>query len=425
MSNLTPPPIKDFSRLHIPPKESVRLSNGVYLNFISSGQAQANRTTLMWNYGTNRGGNISACKIVPEVLKQGTKKLSGAQLVEKIDFLGAFVNHNVGANYTSIDTLSLNEFTPALLDVVSDMVLNPAFSEEKFEALKRKMLARFDLAHQRTAIMANEKLMTLLAGCNHPYYCVQSRKDIENMTLSDVIKAWADGVNSTEIHFFTTGNINNDLIEKVKETAYSIRPRSIELLGSSIVPFQAEQPGRYFVEMSDASQSSVAIGIPTIGRIHPDFIPLRIAVVALGGYFGSRLMTSIREEKGLTYGISAFLAATFEGAHIEISADCDVTYVEDVLAGIDEEIRRLAEEPMHTDEFRRLRSYYMTTIVSILETFKSIGEYYESQLTVGITPDYFERQQEVLESLTPQKISEMVSRYLIDQPRYIVVAGQQ
>lgn len=419
----TPPPISDFVRLSIPAMKSEVVADGITLNIIRTGETPANRISLLWNYGASQCQGSFAPSLVPQMMMQATTKLSGAEIVDKIDFLGAFLNHNVGTSYSSFDALSLNQFTGDILEILNDIVCNPIFPEDRFEAIKRKALAQYDLKNSRTRFVASEALTELLAGKNHPYARKLTRRDIEETTIENVRDAWRKGIFKTAINTFASGNITESLKKELINFSTSLRPVPTEINMHVVVPYCPEPPCRIFIESPNARQSSVAVGIPTIPRTNPDYIPLRIAVTALGGYFGSRLMTNIREEKGLTYGINAYLGGTFEGASININADCDKSYVEDVLKEINIEMEKMASAPLPDDEFRRLRSYYMTIIASTLESFKSIGEYYESQITVGIPENYFDEQQSVLESITPEDIRAMAEKYFITSEARTVIVG--
>lgn len=419
----TPPPIRDFVTLHIPNEHCQTLTDGVKLHVVKTGSAPASRVAIIWNYGSNRNPRSYAPSMVAPMLMQGCKTMSGTEIVDKIDFLGAFVNNKTTSSYTAFESLCLNTFSDRLLDILSEILTQPTFPVDRFEALKRKQLLQYDLLRSQTRYIAIEKLSNLLAGKNHPYFSKPSREEMEALTLEEVRKAWHQGLFTTQFDIFASGDITDVLFEKIANFARGLRPAPAQITYPEIIPLSPEEPGVRYVSMPDSKQSSIAIGIPAIPRSHPDYILLRIAVVALGGYFGSRLMTNIREEKGLTYGISAYLAATYEGAFINISADCDHRYVDKVLEEINSEMRKMAETPMDDEELTRLRSYYMTTVASTLESFKTIGEYYEQKLTVGLSDNYFENQQLAIENLTAEQIRAMAEKYFLTQKAITVVAG--
>ena len=134
--------------------------------------------------------------------------------------------------------------------------------------------------------------------------------------------------------------------------------------------------------------------------------------MALGGYFGSRLMSNIREDKGLTYHISAVLMGEHNESMALVSALCDKSYTEQVVAEISEELRRLAANPPEGEELSRLKLHAMTDLAEMLDNPANVMSYYITQLLVGTPADYFAAQQQALRALSPEIISDMAARYL-------------
>lgn len=421
----TPPLVKDFERLYLPNQEIIELSPAVTLHLVRTGESPANQLEVLWNYGSADCPGAVLPGVVPAMMMQGTKNMSGERIIDEMDFCGAFFSNHATPFYTGFGCLSLNRFTPRVLDILSDVIVNPVFPADRFEALKRKAIAEYDIAHKRSTVRARETLTDLLCGSDHPYLLAPTRSSLENQSLEAVRDAWRTGVTDSKIHIVVSGNITDSLLSTVHNFVDRISAIVASCPSRALrpVPIVPAPPQTLRVSVPDASQSSIAIGIPAVRRDHPDYIGLRIAVTALGGYFGSRLMSKIREEKGLTYGISATLAGTREGAYINIQADCDKIYTDKVLDEIWNELRKMASEPLEADELRRLKSYYMTTIAAILETFKSIADFYVSRLTVGIPDDYFDRQQEVLRTISADSIVDLARRYFAADKAITVIAG--
>lgn len=418
------PEIKNFVRLRMPECVVTSPTGGVNIHSIETGNAPANFVSVVWHKGRNTTLSQMAYSILPQLMMQGTEKLSGEQIFDRLDFLGAIVTNSFVGNYGSFDLLSLNSFTPEVLDLVSQIVKKPSFPENKFEALKRKLLLQFDVNQTKTGFRANEMLFHLIAGKENPDYRIVRREEIESLTLDDIRHAKENGINHSNIDIIVSGKLSGDLAADISRFAVQIKPERPIEPRTDTIPFKPENPTARHIDMPDSQQSSVALGIPSIKRDHPDYIPLRIAVTALGGYFGSRLMTKIREESGLTYGISAVLAATREGSFIKIESDCDRRFVDKVIRQIKREMEIMTIEPMDHDELARLKSYYMTVIASNLESFKSIGEFYKAKITVGITDDYFDRQQTEIKNMTSEDIMLMAKKYFKTDSAIIVTAGK-
>ena len=420
----TPPPIKSFEPLVLPSIQTLRDEGGKSRILVTEcGNAPANLVSFFWNFGPDRMGGSPILSLTMPMLLQGTRSFTGAQIADRIDFLGAYVTPGVTTSYCTIDTTSLNRFTPELLELVEEVVENSDFPAERFEALKRKELARYDLLMSRTSHLAQVRLSTLLAGKDHPYCRQPSRSEIEAVTLNDVKQCWKEGVLRSELTVLATGMIDSQLREKLTMLAGKWKPIKSKS-ASVLVPYQPETSGTYTISKEDASQTSVAIGLPiSIGREHPDYIPLRMAVTALGGYFGSRLNTNIREKLGLTYGISAYLASTPEGTALRIHSDCDPRYVKRVIEEINRETESLCEKTLPEDELLRLLSYYTTTQAAVLESFRSIASYRSAQLTAGFPEDYFERQQKAIQEINSSILKNVAKQYIHFEKAITVIAG--
>ena len=419
----TPPQIKDFADIHLPSKQTVILDNGIDVNLIPMSRNGANYISVIWHSGTAASKNLAVPPFVPRMMLQGTKTLSAEDIMERFDFLGAFISNAVSTNYSVFRLLSLNAFNSELMELLSDILLHPTFPEERFEALKRKDLAAYDLARSRTSFIVSEEMGKLMSGNEHPYLQPLKRHDIENVTIEQVVSAWNEGISNSGISIFASGDISDIIKENIKEFGSDLRTNHISTSNSIPIPFTPEKPQTRFIEMPASSQSSVAIGIPTIARSHHDYIPLRIAVVALGGYFGSRLMASIREEKGLTYGIQASLLGLREGSYILIEADCDKRYVQKVIDEVFSEMSVMKHTPMGYEEFRKLRSYYMSYIAATADNFKTVGNYYASNKVHDFPDDYFERQLQVLSTITPLEIRDICAKYFDIDNASVVTAG--
>ena len=427
----SPPPITQFPILTLPTQQVTQISPRVRLHAINTGTGAANLFSLVWNYGPRSCGGAYAPNLVVPMLMQGTKKLNADEIVDRFDSLGAFHSQSIHTAHTNFDFVSLNHFTPSLLDITFQLLTEPVFPEDQFQAILRKELARYDLAMSRTRTQASNLLTKLLVGKDHPYLLPPPRQLIENTTVEDVKSAWEKGFGTSQVDIFVSGLITPSLKEAV--TTFAERLNSFLPATSYTVSKETRFLTQENTEASSkihhiscphAAQSSVAMAIPIpIGREHHDYIPLRMAVIALGGYFGSRLNTVIREQEGLTYGITASLVGTPEGTYIDINAECDTAHTDRVIELVKQEINRLTSTEMDADEFRRLSSHYATSLAATKETFKTIGDYYRSLITAAIPSDYFDRQQQVLHSITTEQLRRTTSLYMLPEKAIIVVAG--
>ena len=179
------------------------------------------------------------------------------------------------------------------------------------------------------------------------------------------------------------------------------------------------------VDKPDAVQSAIAIAIPAVPRRHPHYFKLRVLITLLGGYFGSRLMTNIREEKGYTYGISAVLAGREHCSYIGISTECMTQYTWAVIDEIKVEMERLRNQLVTDEELNTVRQYMISDLVKTLDTPFSVASYVSSTITFGVYPSYYKDQVKAIEQVTPADLQEMARIYLREERMLIAVVGNE
>jgi predicted Zn-dependent peptidase len=212
-------------------------------------------------------------------------------------------------------------------------------------------------------------------------------------------------------------------LQAVRNFGHSLRAQLSDPFNFEIVKMAPEAAQWKRIEVPGTLQNSLSASIPTISRDHADYINLRLTIIALGGYFGSRLMSNIREEKGLTYGISASLLGMREGAHAQINAQYATGNSQRVIDEVRHELQVLATQPMPDDELTRLKRFIMSNLASTLDSPFSIVDYYQNQVLVGTPNDYFDAQFKCINSLSAETIMRMASQYLNPDDMRIVTAG--
>jgi predicted Zn-dependent peptidase len=181
------------------------------------------------------------------------------------------------------------------------------------------------------------------------------------------------------------------------------------------------EPQQIFVEKSNAVQNAIRIGKLIIGRDHPDFIPLSVAVTVLGGYFGARLMKTLREEKGYTYGIYSFIYSHRKLNTMIITTEVASEFTADALKCIYNEIDDMCQHKISDDELDNVKSYLMGQLVRSIDGPLSTMDTFKNLRTNGADFHYLERFVNELQNTTPDIILTMAQRYLSDGYTEVVV----
>ncbi len=420
-----PPVVRPFGHLALPPMERIKLDNGLALNVYDHSHQDVSELIFLAPGGVAEAmGSPVASMLVP-VMLDGSMNYPDGKLADIFEYNGAKTIPSVSDHYTGSALRMLNSHWSHLLPVYADMIFSPQFSNQAVDTCKLRMAQNAAIAMQRVEYKAQAKLKELAYGVEHPKAVMEIPESIEAVSRQDFID-WHrhlinDGLAGTEL--FLSGRVSPAMVEEVNRVFGSIRIDHSLSCSPNIVPFTPEAPAECFVKSPGALQSAIRLAIPSIPRTHPDYILLRCAVVALGGYFGSRLMANIREDKGYTYGIQAGLLGSPEGTIMLVQTSADNAYVDGVLRETRHEIERLYSGDFDAGEMERLRQYLMSSLAQNLDTAFSITSYHITERVSFTGPDYFSRQFDVISSMTPEALGEVARRHLPLDKAIVVVAG--
>lgn len=416
------PAVSPMSDIRLTPADETVLSNGIRLTTVRGGDQPLVRLAVMAEGGRCDFMPPSAVSIMGEAMREGAGRYTGAEIADMVDYNGARLGSRISDHHNGIDLIVLNSRIGALLPVLHEMITAPAFDDKAVDVIRRRQSANRAVQLAKVAVRASAKSKAMIAGAGHRAAVTDTPDDIITVTADDLRRCHAASYGSAPLRAYMAGNFSDDDLDRVKSFLESL-PAGGGVSPISVEPFRPEEPSRYDDVRPDALQSAISMSLPAIPRSHPDYIPLRLAVMALGGYFGSRLMSNIREEKGLTYGIGASLQGSFEGAFVSIEAQCDASDVDCVIEESLAEVRSLVLRPMDADELNRLKLKAWSALASTADSPMSVIDYHITRLVVGTLPDYFDRQMSAIAALTSEDVAHMAESYLVPGKWRIAVSG--
>ena len=416
------PAVADICDLRLAPSRSLTLPNGVALTIINQGDQPVSRLTLLWEGGELDFSPRELPAIMMECLREGAENLSGEQIEDIIDFNGAILSRYPSMHHTGLTLFCLNHRLPHLLEMLRQIIFHPTFLPDAVNRQIAKTAANVRISLSKVGFIANHTASARICGLNHPEALMPSPEQIEAITPQQVIDTHRRIIGSGRLCAFLAGQIDSQT-EALVIDFLSKFPGPASDSPIHIQKYSAEAPQRIDVPMPQAVQSAITMCIPTIDRSHPDYINLRLSVMALGGYFGSRLMQNIREDLGLTYGISAALHGAPEGAYIRIAAQCDHSYIDQVIDQTILEMQKLADQLIDADELTRLRRYAWSNLATTADSPFTTADYYITSRLVATPPTYFADQLAAIRHLTPATIQSLARTYFTPSTLQIATAG--
>lgn len=399
------PQVHDIGQLRLQPEVASTLMNGITLHVLNSGTAEVCRIGVALPGGVAENEKPRLFDIVANLLPEGTLSMPGAMLAENLESNGAWTQAGVHTHHTLLNLYCLNSRFENLLPLIRDMIFQPAFLPDATERILRTTASRIAVDQRKVEYLASKALAPIIYGAESPMAISPEPEEVMAVTPAQLHKAHKSRLDTGKMHIYLSGLVTDGMVKSVEQTFGHITTDVSYDMTEPVFPVITGRE-EVFTEMPGALQNAVLAAIPTPGRSHRDFISIRMAATALGGYFGSRLMTDIREDKGLTYGISAALYGYPENGYLRISTQTDCGNTPLVLEEIESEIERLKDPSTFTpDEVERLQKYLLSTLASTLDSPFTQMDFHQNTLLAGTPEGYFELQQQAIRNLTPETIA--------------------
>lgn len=413
--------VRDYA-LSFPDYARSELNNGIPVFEINAGTQEIIKVDIIFNVGRINEVKRAAAKGAFSLIQEGSTRHSSSELAHHFDFYGAVVKTYSGLEYSYVNMVCLTRHFDEVWEVFMSMVLEPLFDED--ELLKYKSVTSQKLIDQisKNDVLSYRRITEIVFGENHPYGYNTEVPDIETLTREHLMQYWDCNVGFNHCFVTLSGKFSASLSDRIM--------RSIEGLDKQASPALPEFVPKVHTGLTERMatinemQTSIKIGRRIFGRNHPDYTKVQVLNTVLGGYFGSRLMKNIREEKGYTYGIYSSLDVWKEDGFIYISADVANENVEPTIAEIDKEIEKLRREPIPEEEFEMVKNYMLGQMLHLIDGPFATAQLIKSIYTKDIEIEDFDRHVQALKKMNRNDIHEMAQKYLDKNLMTTVLAGK-
>jgi predicted Zn-dependent peptidase len=418
------PPVFPVERVVIPEAQSIRLNNGIPVHLIEAGTEDIMRLEFIFRAGQIKEHMPLLASTCSMMLSEGSQKYTSEELNKTLDYYGIFLNQSVDKDFASVTLFCLNKHIDRVLELSHEILFRPVFPEPELNSLMKKRTRWYLINREKVQNLAMDQFFESIFGKNHPYGYQITEQDFENINpsiLSDFHSEYYAPENmaiiiSGKIHPKTTALLNTYIGN------FLSRKRKCETLTYSL---ESGLSKKMTVVKTGAVQTAIRVGSATINKRHPDYPGLKVLDSILGGYFGSRLMKNIREEKGYTYGISSSLSSLDLSGYKVISTDVGRINAEKTLEEIYKEIRLLQTVPVSRDEMEVVRNYMSGEMVRMFDGPFALAESFRSAWEFGLDNSYYHRLAEKIISIEPDEITELARKYYNIDELYEITAGAE
>ena len=413
---------KDFT---LPAKRVVTLDNGLTLTMVPYGTLPKVTVLISVHAGNlNEGENeVWLADIAGDLMKEGTESRTSEQVAQEAAGMGGHVNINVGPDQTSISGDVLSEYGPKLVGLLADVILHPRFPESELPRIKNDRIRQVTVAKSQPRALTQEQFYRMLYS-DHPYGRIFPTQDMINSYTVDKIKEfYKKNFGALRTSVYVAGRFDAKAMEKAVRDAFAGWARGSEPLVN--IPKPSMKKAFHLIDRPGASQSTIYLGLPVLNPYDRDYVPMVVTNALLGGSFGSRITSNIREQKGYTYSPFSQMSTSYRDAYWAEIADVTTKVTGPALKEIFGEISRLQTEPPTEAELKGIQNYLAGTFVLQNSSRGGIIGQLSFMNLHGLKDDYLTNYVRTVYSVKPQQVSELTKKYIRPENMTLVIAGDK
>jgi predicted Zn-dependent peptidase len=415
------PEFKLTKNIPIPQLNSVTLSNNINLSYINIDYPDFISLYLIFRGGSWVQNKPLVASTTVKNIPAGTSSLSESQIAETFSFYATKVNFFSTYRYSIISISLLQQNLEPVLQLLNQLITDPTFPEKELKIYLNNEKQSYIIDLQEPETIAENLFLASIFGKNHPYGLYASPEDYDKVSRQDVLNYFKKVFNSSNLSLFAGGNITDKTIKLFDKYLTNLpKNKRIEFKQFPISP---EKNKNIYIDKPDSVQAAIMLGEQTINVYHPDFIPLVFTVMALGGYFGSRLMQNIREQKGLTYGIWAYIDKYYEHSVLTIEASVKKENKQIVIDEIAKEIKKLKNHGVSDKELLTIKNSFISSQLETLSDKIDMINYMRKLYIYGLQPDHLNFVIKQVLDMTNDKLIEIANKYICFDNFYKIIVG--
>jgi zinc protease len=424
-----PPKAAPLEKILFPTVRLAHLSNGVPVYLLQFGTQEIVELAAIFPAGKSFEPAASVAGFTAKMIQEGTLRRNGLEFARAIDRFGASIHVESGYESASASLTALAKHLDATVPLWAEMLLEPAFPAEELEKLRERTLQHLDVEEQKTSYVARKEYSRLLFGPTHPYGAHSEKPDISAVTLEQLQAFHGSHFHAANAMIVATGRFDEAQLLRLLDQSIGkqvLHPsQKISLSGShALWDLPAPVTGLHYFEKAESMQATLRVGHRAFARSHPDYYAMQVVSTIIGGYFGSRLMKNIREEKGYTYGIAAaWLSMKYDGIYV-VQTDVGNEYIDDTLKEIKREMRLLIDEGVTAAELDLVRNYMLGRSASSRETPGQLLGLIQNALVNDFPFEEMDRKFDIVMALQPSDIKRLALQYLSPDALLEVVCGK-
>ncbi len=413
---------KDFK---LPEKKEKQLANGLRSTLVQYGAVPKADVQLIIKTGNvhEAANEVWLADLTGMLLKEGTQTKTFKEISKKVAGMGGDIIVNTGMDNVTISGSVLSEFVPELIKVIADIIINPAMPSSEIDRLKADLKRQLTVQRSVPQAQASEKFFEMVYN-DHPYgRYFPTEAMLDSYTLDKVKGFYETNFGAKRSVLYIVGKFDEAAASKAIDDSFSSWKEGPAVYFPPVT--QQRSNDIAMIDRKDAPQSTIMIGLPTLIPKDQDYVALQVTNSLLGGSFGSRITSNIREDKGYTYSPYSTIQNR-KGVSIWYEqADVTSEHTGESLREISNEIKKLQTEPPSQEELEGIQRYMAGTFV--LQNSNPggiIGQLNFIDLH-GLNDSYMTDRVKNIYAVTPEKVTQMTKDHFKYEDMLLVLVGDK
>ncbi len=416
------PPIKDAIEFNITLKPYTKflLSNGAPVYYINDGAEEVAMVELVFNAGNSLENKNMVAATTNHLIKNGTSKKTALEINEHFEYYGAYLNRSCQNETSTITLHCLSKQLRVTLPVIRELITDSVFPDHELEIFKQNSIQRLAVNMKKCDFVANRLMNQYLFGKEHPYGRVSNVGDIEAITKEDLTIFFRHFYTNAKCTFFAAGKLPADFESLLNENFGDLSLNE-NLPGVLHKTEPATGKKTRVINDPEGVQGAVRIARPFPNRHHPDFKKATVLNILFGGYFSSRLMGNIREEKGYTYGIHSFLENHIKESAWVITTEAGKDVCEATIEEVYKEMNILREELVDDEELLLVKNYMMGINLGDVDGPFHVISRWKNIILNNLDENYFYDYIDTIKNITAEELKGLAQKYLLPEEFFELV----
>jgi predicted Zn-dependent peptidase len=416
------PEVVEIKSINIKEAEETILNNGIKLYTINASNEKVIKIDIVFDAGTIVQEIKSQSNFTSKMLSEGTSKYSAAELAEKLDFYGAYFQTKNTTEEAIITLYCLNKHINSCLPFLIEILTDSIFPQKDLDILKKNAIQNIKVNQERNSYLARRAFNEAIFGRNTLYGSYSDINDIESIQQEHLVNFYKNHYQKGIKYILASGFVDNETIKSIDTNFGS---KTFKVYDKTSYTYESKKMIRadIYIDKSNSVQSAIRIGRKLFNRNHPDFREMQLLNLIIGGYFGSRLMKNIREEKGLTYGIYSAIEAYPYDACWYIDTEMNNDLCDTGIKEIFKELSRLRNELIGEKELKTAKNYLLGSFLRSIDGPFSLADRFKILKDFNLEYQYFYEFIEIIKKTTAERLKELANLYLKEEDLTKVIVG--